>query len=87
MNEIVLFLIFLVLGFSLLLLVVSLISSLRVKSVKTTLLSVAFGFYFIKEVFILYIALTGSAAYADLLALMSILDLAVLFFFYASVFK
>ncbi|MBX8635604.1 MAG: hypothetical protein KIS30_04910 [Thermoplasmata archaeon] len=87
MNGIVLFLTFLVLGFSLMLFIVSVISLLRVKSAKTALLSVAFGFYFLKEVFMLYLALTQGAAYSYFLLLSGVLDLAVLLFFYAAVFK
>lgn len=87
MSEIVLFLVFLVLGFSLLLFAISLISSIRVKSTKTALLSAAFGFFFLKEVFTLYLALTQGAAYSSLLVVSSLFDLAVLILFYAAVFK
>ncbi len=87
MNEIVLFLVFLVLGFSALLLAISTLSALRLRSTKTLLLAVAFLFYFAKEAYVLYIVLFTTISMVDFFILMSVMDLIVLFFFYASVLK
>lgn len=87
MNEIVLFLVFLVLGFSALLLVISTLSALRLRSTKTLLLAVAFLFYFAKEAYVLYLVLFTAISMVDFFIIMSVMDLIVLFFFYASVLK
>ncbi len=87
MNEIVLFLTLLVLGFSLLLFTVSLISFLKVRGAKTALLSTAFGFFALKEVFTLYVVMTLASYNTNFLLMSDVFDLAVLFFFYAAVFK
>ncbi len=87
MNEIALFLIFLVLGFSVLLLAISAASAVRVRSTKTSLLALAFLFFFLKEVYLLYLELFTSFRMYDFVTVMSIMDVLVLFFFYASVLK
>ncbi len=87
MNEVALFLIFLVLGFSILLVAISVLSAIRVKSTKTALLSLAFTFYLAKELYVLYLVLFTSLVMFDFVVVTSIMDLFVLFFFYASVLK
>ena len=87
MNETALFLIFLVLGFSVLLLAISIISAMRVRSTKTLLLALAFFFFFSKEAYILYLVAFTSFRMYDFVIVMSIMDVLVLFFFYASVLK
>ena len=87
MNEVALFLVILVLGFSVLLLAISALSAVRVRSTKTTLLAVAFLFFFAKEAYVLYLTLFTSFRMYDFLIVMSIMDAIVLFFFYASVLK
>ena len=87
MNEVALFLVILVLGFSVLLLAISALSAARVRSTKTTLLAVAFLFFFAKEAYVLYLTLFTSFRMYDFIIVMSIMDAIVLFFFYASVLK
>jgi|GEM_PF-5537954 hypothetical protein len=87
MNEIALSLILVVLGFSLLLFTIALLSAVRVRSAKTSLLSIAFLFYVLKEMYVLYLFLTAGFEYSDLIIGLSLLDLIVLFFFYAAVLK
>lgn len=87
MNEVALFLIFLVLGFSILLLAISILSAFRVRSLKTTLLAVAFSFYLMKEAYVLYLVAATAFRSYDFIIVLSVLDLIVLFFFYASVLK
>lgn len=87
MNEVALFLVILVLGFSVLLLAISALSAVRVRSTKTTLLAVAFLFFFAKEAYVLYLTLFTSFRMYDFIIVMSIMDAIVLFFFYASVLK
>ncbi len=87
MNEVVLFLVFLVLGFSVLLFAISTLSALRVRSTKTLLLAIAFLFYFAKEAYVLYLVLFTAFSLVDPIIVMSVMDVFVLFFFYASVLK
>lgn len=87
MNEIALSLVLVVSGFSLLLFITALISATRVKSIKTTLLAAGFLFYFLKEVYLLYLVLSPGFSSQSLVIGLSVADLIVLLFFYASVLK
>ncbi|MBX8633566.1 MAG: hypothetical protein M1422_07920 [Candidatus Thermoplasmatota archaeon] len=87
MNDLVLLLIFLVVGFSLLLFIISLLSATRMKSWKTVFLSLAFAFFFIKGLYVLYLTVFTNFSNQGLLITTSVLDLAILFFIYASVLK
>lgn len=87
MNEVALFLIFLVLGFSIMLLAISALTAVRVRSTKTTMLALAFFFYFVKEAYVLYLLLFTAFRMYSFIEVMSLVDLVVLFFFYAAVLK
>lgn len=87
MNNLTMILIFLVVGFSLLLFIISAISALKVRSTKTAFLSAAFAFFLLKEIYTLYLVLFTYVSNQSFLVATSVLDLIVLFFFYAAVLK
>jgi hypothetical protein len=87
MNDLVLLLTFLVVGFSLLLFIISILSAVRVKSWKTAFLSLAFAFFFIKGLYVLYLTLFANFSDPGFLITTNVLDLVILFFIYASVLK